>query len=144
MKNYFNERERTNHIILMCTEYNVKEFAESNALTDNEKRILNKISKLANEFNSSVFDRFGEPYKRKIVGTLNCNNLRLVGKYTPVADCISYCASEDIEPKVKELIAINCMGCEKCNYKDCAIYSMAVTCGINGSSESGCPYLMEI
>lgn len=143
MKNYFNERERTNHIILMCTEYNVKEFAESNALTDTEKRILNKISKLATEFNNSVFERFGEPYKRKIVGTLNNNSLRLVGKYTPVADCISYCASEDIEPKVKDLIGLYCMGCEKCNYKDCSIYAMAVACGIVGSDTDGCPYKME-
>lgn len=142
MKNYFNEKERTNHIILMCMEYTAREFANSNALSLEEKKAVNKIVEWCGKLNESVFERFGDAYKRKIEGTLKNNTLRLVGKYGAYTDCISYCASEDIEPKVKDLMCLHCLGCEKSDYKDCAMYSMAVTCGIVGEDTDGCPYLL--
>lgn len=144
MKNYFNEKERTNHIILMCMEYTAKEFLTSNALSEEEKNSLENIVKLCNNINESLFERFGEAYRRKIQGTLKNNTLRLVGKYAPYNECISYCASEDIEPKVKDLMLFHCIDCGKCDYKNCAIYSMALTCGINGSCDNGCPYKSEV
>lgn len=143
MKNYFNEKERTNHIILMCMEYVAKEFYNSNALTIEEKKAVKKISEQCGKLNESVFERFGNPYKRKIEGTLKNNTLRLVSKYGAYADCIGYCASEDIEPKIKDLMCLHCLGCKNKNYKDCAMYAMAITCGIVGDDTSGCPYEMN-
>ena len=140
MKNYFNEKERTNHIIVMCMQHIAKEFSSSNALTESEKKALCKIAEWCEKLNESVFERFGTAYRRKIQGTLTNNTLRLVGKYGAYTDCISYCASEDIEPKVKDLMSLHCLGCEKCDYKDCSMYSMAVTCGIVGEDTDGCPY----
>ena len=142
MKNYFNEKERTNHIILMCMEYTAREFANSSALTEEEKKALNKIAEWCGKLNESVFERFGDAYRRKIQGTLTNNTLRLVSKYGAYTDCISYCASEDIEPKVKDLMSLHCLGCDKCDYKNCAMYSMAVACGIVGEDTDGCPYNM--
>ena len=142
MKNYFNEKERTNHIIVMCMEHIARDFANSNALTENERNALLKISENCEKLNESVFDRFGEAYKRKVYGTLQNNTLRRVGKYGSFNNCISYCASEDIQPKVKSLMCLHCLGCKKEDYKNCAIYSMAVTCGIVGDTNEGCPYNM--
>lgn len=142
MKNYFNERERTNHIILMCMEHTAKEFANSTALSNEEKKALAKITEWCNKLNESIFERFGDAYRRKINGTLQNNTLRLVSRYGAYNECISYCASEDIEPKVKDLMSLHCLGCENCNYKDCAMYSMAIACGIIGGDTGGCPYKM--
>lgn len=142
MKNYFNEKERTNHIILMCMEHTAKDFANSTALTEEEKECLEQIAEWCKALNESVFERFGDAYRRKIDGTLKSNTLRLVGRYSAFKECISHCASEDIEPKVKDLMSLHCLGCDKCDYKNCAMYSMAVACGIVGEDTDGCPYNM--
>lgn len=140
MKNYLNEKERTSHIILMCMEYTAKEFANSNALSNEEVKALNKIAEWCNKLNESIFERLGEPYRRKIDGTLKNNTLRLVGKYSAYKECISYCASEDLAPKVKDAMLMNCLGCDNCDYKNCAMYAMAITCGVEGKDTNGCPY----
>lgn len=140
MKNYFNERERTNHIIIMCMEHTANEFANSTALTEEETKCLQEIADSCAKLNESIFERFGNAYRRKIQGTLQNNTLRLVSKYGAYNECISYCASEDIEPKVKDLMSLHCLGCDKCEYKNCAMYSMAVACGIVGQDTNGCPY----
>ena len=142
MKNYFNEKERTNHIVIMCMEHIAKEFASSNALTKEEQKALNKIVEWCDKLNESVIGRFGEAYKRKIHGTLQNNTLRLVGRYGSHNDCISYCASEDIKPKLQDLMCMHCLGCKNHDYKNCAIYSMAISCDIVGNCDSGCPYNM--
>jgi hypothetical protein len=121
-------------------EYTAREFANSSALSLEEKKALHKIAEWCDKLNKSLFERFGDAYRRKINGTLQSNALRLVGKYSAYQDCISHCASEDIEPKVKDLMCLHCLGCEKCDYKNCAMYSMAVACGIVGSDTDGCPY----
>lgn len=144
MKNYFNEKERTNHIILMCMEYVAQEFESSNALSEEEKKQLKNISKCCKKLNESVFERFGDCYRRKIDGTLKSNTLRLVGNYSAYNECVSHCASEDIEPKVKDLMLFNCINCKQENYKDCAMYAMGVTCGILGKDTDGCPYKSTI
>ena len=142
MKNYFNEQDRTSHIIIMCMEHTAKEFATSNALSTEEKKAVNKMIEWCNKLNESIFERFGDAYRRKIHGTLQNNTLRLVGRYGAYTDCISYCASEDIEPKVRDLMCFHCLGCNNSNYKDCAMYSMAIACGLVGSDTNGCPYNM--
>lgn len=144
MKNYFNEKERTNHIIIMCMEYVCEEFCESNALSIEEKKCLKKISEYCNKLNNSIFARFGTPYRRKIEGTLQSNTLRLVGKYSAYNECISHCASEDIEPKVRDMMLMHCINCKKQDFKNCAMYAMCVTCGINGKDTDGCPYKTNI
>lgn len=144
MKNYFNEKERTNHIILMCMEYVAKDFSENEALSIEEKKCLKKISEYCNKLNNSIFDRFGLPYRRKIEGTLQSNTLRLVGKYSSYTECIGYCASEDLAPKVKDTMLMHCIGCNNCDYKNCAMYAMAITCGVEGKDTNGCPYKTKI
>ena len=140
MKNYFNTEERTRHIILLCATTLSDDFAQSSALSKDEMRYLKKINEYLNKFNASVFERFGEPYKRKIINTMKCNDLRLVGKLEPHKHCISESATEDLKPQIDMLRWINCQNCDKCDYINCAVYAISVSCDLDGSNTSGCPY----
>ena len=140
MKNYFNQKERSIHIILLGMEQVAKELQESNALTDEEHGIIDEVSDSLARFNASVFDRFGDSYKRKIKGTLECNEIALVSKYTKRNECIAYCSPEDLVGHIGDLINLNCVDCDKCDYTKCAVYGIAVACGVEGDDTDGCPY----
>lgn len=140
MKNYFNSEERTRHIILLAAQETADELSESEALTPEERKKLKTATTLLKKFTSSVCERFGEPYKRKIENTMRANNLKLVGKYAEVCECISHAANEDLEPTVKEMQFMHCVECDKKNFKDCAMYAMCIACDIDGEETGGCPF----
>lgn len=143
MRNYFNAKEKTSHIIIMAMQHIVEEMASCGAVTEQEKKWLTKCAELIEKFNDSAFERFGDSYRRKIKNTLDINTLKLVSKFGKQAEAISECATEDLVPCIKELM-ISCVGCEKCDYKNCAIYNIGVACDINGHTQSGCPYRESI
>lgn len=144
MKNYFNAEERSHHIVLLAVTEDCEKFAQSTALTPEESKLLKKIHKHLTEFNATVFDRFGEAYARKIINTMACNNLTLVGKYAKQEKAISESAVEDLHKMLPELHSMNCLFCERENHKDCALYNMSVACDCNGNGkESGCPFKVE-
>ena len=141
MKNYFNCEERTRHIILLAMQEVAKEMQSSEAITPKERQMLAKIEEWTTKFNSSVFERYGEAYARKIEKTMQANTLRLVGKYNEQAKAISHVATEDLELLVDELHAFKCLDCDKANYKDCATYNICVSCDVEGNGNSeGCPF----
>ena len=141
MKNYFNQTERAQHIVLMCMEQVAKEFRESSALSEEEKENIDLLTYAIDKLNDSVFERFGDSYKRKIHGTLQCNTVALVGNYNKVKnECISYCPTEDLVGHIGDLINLNCVDCDKCDYTKCAVYGIAVACGVDGDDTDGCPY----
>lgn len=142
MKEYLNSKERTEHIIMCCCQETARQLSQSESLTAEEKADISKVVEYCEKFNNSVFKRLGEPYKRKIQGTMKSNDLRLVGKYSSYKEAISECASEDIKPKVELLQALNCVCCDKCDYINCAMYGMCIACEIEPSNENGCPFKM--
>lgn len=142
MKNYFNAEERAMHIVLLAMQKTAEDFTKSDALTAEEKSLLKKAHKAVLNFNKAIFERFGEPYRRKIENTMQVNNLELVGKFEPHNDCISHSAQEDLKPKLSELRMFNCLDCTKGEFKDCAMYAMCVACDIDGEGENGCPFTL--
>ena len=145
MKNYFNAEERTKHIILLAMQEVAKEMQSSEAITPKERQMLVKIEEWTTKFNSSVFERYGEAYARKIEKTMQANTLRLVGKYNEQAKAISHVATEDLELLVDELHAFKCLDCEKTNFKDCATYNICVSCDVEGNENcEGCPFKVEV
>ena len=122
-------------------EETIKRLLEGNAVTDEEREELEICQENIINFTKLVFERLGEPYKKKIVNTKAMNELGLYCKYGRPKDCISYCASEDVYAMGKLLRDWQCCDCEKTNHKDCGIYAMlcAVDSEIN-EKEDGCPY----
>lgn len=142
MKNYFNANERSRHIVVMSMAGIAEEFLNSNALTDEERRSIELSVKHIKNFNKSVFNRFGEAYKRSVLGTIDINKVVLVSKAVSTADALSYSQAEDLIPMLKDLQLLNCLDCEKGEYKNCAMYGMMVSCGCEASCENGCPFKM--
>lgn len=144
MKEYFNKQTREKHIILMCMEYAISELQESDALTEYERACLDNIKGEIRDFNESVFERFGDAYKRKIKGTLDCNNVQLVSKFIGAQKtAISYISNEDLTPLISDLTMFHCTECERTDHKTCPVYNIAVACDVFGENEEGCPYKWE-
>ena len=141
MRNMFNEKEKTAHIILLAMGNSINTLLNGKALTLKERITLTKVSNSINEFHNLVFQRFGLPYKKKIEGTMQANNFGFYAKDGEEKNCISYCASEDVFAMGKLLRDWQCCDCEKCNHLDCGIYAMlcAVDSEVN-EKEDGCPY----
>lgn len=143
MNNYFNAQTRTNHILLLAMQEVCESMSTNNSLSADEQKWLKTATTYLKKFNHSAFERMGEAYKRKILGTMQINDLRLVSKYGQQNECITYCATEDIAPKVSDLQFFHCMECQRCDYKDCAVYALSVSCDVEPQKEnelSVCPY----
>lgn len=145
MKNYLNAEERTRHIIILAMQENAEDFMNSDSLTAEERKCLRKVNEWCLRFNGLLFERFGEAYARKVKQTMSCNNLRLVGKYAEVANCINHIASEDHQYLIEELKAFKCLDCDREDYKNCGVYCGCVACDIDGNGKTeGCPFKTEI
>lgn len=143
MKNYLNSEERTRHIVLMAMQETSRDFLESDALSDEEIKELKKCLKAIEKFNCLIFERLGDAYQRKIEKTMQANTLKLVGKYSVAENCISHSASEDIAKGLKEIRLLNCIDCEKCDFKNCGAYCMFIACDVEGTkTTSGCPFIL--
>lgn len=144
MKDYFNSEERMWHIVLLAMQGRAEEFAASNAITPEERKMLLKVVEWTKKFNSSVFNRFGEPYRKKIYSTMSVNELGLYGKYGARKECISHCASEDVFRLANEHRLLKCLDCERTSHLDCGVYACLVAVDQEGNnSETGeCPFKM--
>lgn len=139
MRDYFNKRERDTHLIIMFMAEIVSNFKDCNALTEDEQKHLRLVEKHLRAFTESVYERFGEAYKRKIKGTLEINTVRIGSKYGQ-DQVLSYYDASDLEKQVQDMIAFHCIECEKSDFKACPTYDMAIACGIEGKCNEGCPY----
>lgn len=144
MKNYFNKEERTTHIVVLAMQKTLSDFSKSDALSEEEKKLLTDSVKKLIKFNAKIFERMGEPYRRKIEKTMEVNHLKLVGKYAVTQDCVSHVATVDLERGLKELQMFNCLDCEKCDYLNCGTYACMIACDIDGkqTNENICPFRM--
>lgn len=142
MKNYFNAEERNRHIIMMAMEGVAEAFMESNAITDDERALLDKMCKHIKKFNKSVFNRFGQAYANAVFGTLDANKLVFVSKALPTRSCVGYSDASDLFPMLKDLQLLNCLDCEKEEFKCCPMYNMMVSCGCDATCDNGCPFKM--
>lgn len=142
MKNYFNTQDRTRHIIILGMQEILNELANSTAISPEERLKLLKADKYVKEFNASILDRFGQAYINKIKSTMACNDLRLVGKYSACNECVSHIVAEDLKRVLADLRMYNCLDCEKCDFKNCAVYAVHITADTECEDTDGCPFKM--
>ena len=80
MKNYFNQYEASNHLIMMTAMLSVKNFIDGNCITEEERKMLKKAMKLVSDFSESVFERLGDGYRRSLRNKAERNTMRIVSK----------------------------------------------------------------
>ncbi len=146
MKEYFNEYERTTHLKITCCQVAIEDMLNTNALTNEERAALEIAMNKIEEFATSVYARLGDAYRRKVLRTNQCNVVRIVGRYAPMENAVSHCASEDIAPCFEKLRMLTCFGCTKFKdhnaVKDCAVYNLGVAVDAEGKDDNVCPYNM--
>jgi hypothetical protein len=116
MKNYFNQYEASNHLILMTAMLPTKNFIDGDCITTEERKMLKKVLKLVDEFSASVFERLGDGYKRSIVNKGRLNSLKLVSRdvhYKNNTDMADFIDSETLFDMIDLSASIDCEGCNK-------------------------------
>ena len=73
MKGYFNTTEQSQHLIITSAMFIAKELTEGNALSEKEKKLLQKAIKNISDFSESVYERLGDSYKRQLRNKASLN-----------------------------------------------------------------------
>lgn len=125
MKNYFNQYEASNHLIMMTAMLSVKNFIDGNCITETERKMLKKVLSLVDDFSASVFERLGDGYKRSLINKGKLNTLRVVSRnvhHVNNADMEDFIDSETLCDMIDLSASIECSSCRKTE-KEC------LTCG---------------
>lgn len=149
MKNYFNQHDASNHLILMVSQAVTNNLIDANCVTEEERKILKKISKLVNDFNDSVFERLGDGYRRSLRNKADLNTIRVVSRnvhHQNNIDMEDFIDSETLRDLVSQGTDLDCSGCEKTDCKRCAIYKIKSYLQYEGISDETdlCPYRKEL
>jgi hypothetical protein len=145
MKNYFNQYEASNHLILMTAMIPTKNFIDGNCITDEERKMLKKVKKLVGDFTESVFERLGDGYRRSLINKADRNTLRLVSKnihHRNNTDMEDFIDNETLRAIIDQTADIDCCGCDKTNCKQCGIYKIKSYLHYDGISDNTdlCPF----
>lgn len=116
MKNYFNQYEASNHLIIMTAMLSVKNLVDGDCITEKERKMLKKTMKLVDEFSASVFERLGDGYKRSLVNKGKLNTLRVVSRnvhHINNADMEDFIDNETLLDMIELSAGLDCEGCNK-------------------------------
>jgi hypothetical protein len=116
MKNYFNNYEASNHLILMTAMLTVENFIEGNCITNEEKKLLKKAIKSVSDFSESVYARLGDGYKRSLKNKALLNTLKLVSRnvhHINNTDMEDFIDSETLLDMIELSAGLDCEGCNK-------------------------------
>jgi hypothetical protein len=145
MKNYFNQYEASNHLIIMTAMLAVKNFIDGDCITEEERKMLKKVLKLVDDFSENVFARLGDGYKRSLRNKATLNTLRIVSRnihHRNNADMEDFIDSETLHEIIDQTADIDCCGCERSNCKNCGIYKIKSYLHYDGTSDNTdlCPF----
>ena len=141
MREYLNNAEKELHIKIIACQGELQDFVACKILNKEERKYLRYAQTYLNKFNESIFDRFGEDHKRRLLNTLKCNRLRFVGECEPVKDTVRKLDEEKLLPLARDMQLRHCLFCEKENYKECEVCQFCEELWLEGSNpEGGCPY----
>jgi hypothetical protein len=145
MKNYFNQYEASNHLILMTAMLPTKNFIDGSCITEEERKMLKKVMKLVSDFSESVFERLGDGYKRSLINKAERNTIRIVSKnvhHINNTDMEDFIDSETLHEIIDQTADLDCCGCKKTDCKQCGIYKIKSYLHYKGESDNTdlCPF----
>ena len=148
MKNYFNQYEASNRLIIMTAMLSVKNLIDGDCITEEERKMLKKTMKLVDEFSASVFERLGDGYKRSLVNKGKLNTLRVVSRnvhHQNNADMEDFIDNETLTEIIDQTADLDCCGCDRTDCKQCGIYKIKSYLHYKGESDNTnlCPFRKE-
>ncbi len=148
MKNYFNQYEASNHLVIMTAMMSVKNLIDGNCITDEERKILKKVMKLVSDFSESVFERLGDGYKRSLRNKASLNTIKIVSRnvhHKNNVDMEDFIDGDTLREIINQTADIDCSNCERKDCKDCGIYKIKSYLHYDGISDNTefCPFRKE-
>ena len=114
MKNYFNQYEASNHLILMTAMLCTQNLIDGDCITEKERKTLKKVISLVDDFSASVFERLGDGYKRSLINKGRLNTLKLVSRnvhHKNNADMEDFIDNETLTDMVDLSASLDCQTC---------------------------------
>lgn len=142
MKNYANRKESDLFTLILAFEEYLKLFKDCEFLSEAEVKEVVKAIKSLDKMQTSVKERLGIVFLKKLKSFLVYNQLGFYAKGI-VRDKVVNNIDDDI---VTELLndsgwAMDCFDCEKEDFKNCRCYKIFVEMGKEGNvKEKGCPF----
>ena len=148
MKNYFNQYEASNHLILMTAMVSVQNLIDGECITEEERKMLKKTMKLVSDFSESVFERLGDGYKRSLRNKASLNTIKIVSRnchHRNNADMEDFIDNETLTDIINQTADIDCAGCKRTDCKQCGIYKIKSYLHYKGESDNTelCPFRKE-
>lgn len=145
MKNYFNQYEASNHLILMTAMVSVQNLIDGECITDEEREMLKKTINLVSDFSESVFERLGDGYKRSLRNKASLNTIKVVSRnvhHVNNADMEDFIDNETLTEIIDQTADIDCSGCKRTDCKQCGIYKIKSYLHYDGISDNTdlCPF----
>lgn len=148
MKNYFNQYEASNHLIIMTAMLSVKNLIDGDSITAEEKRILKSVIDKVGKFSDSVFARLGDGYIRSLKHKAELNTLKLVSRnvhHKNNVDMEDFIDSETLHEIINTGADIDCHNCNRTDCKNCGIYRIKSYLHYDGKSDNTdlCPFRLD-
>lgn len=144
MKNYFNTQETLDHIYIQALVAPLERLADSGALSAEETKYLRTAVTYIEKASDNIYLRLGAPYMRKVKNTVKCNDVVVKPKMFDGSGkeitLVNHAAIEDLQGGLASVMAYHCFECGRCDWQECGVYAMAVSCGVEGQDTDGCPY----
>lgn len=150
MKNYFNQYEASNHLILMTAMLSVENFINGDCITEEERKLLKKVMKGVSDFSESVFSRLGDGYKRSLKNKAERNTMRIVSRdvhHKNNTDMEDFIDAETLLDMVELSCGVDCEGCAKTEKEclSCGWYKIKSYLHHKGENQDNglCPFKKE-
>ena len=150
MKNYFNQYEASNHLIMMTAMLSVKNFIDGDCITEEERKMLKKVLKLVDDFSENVFARLGDGYKRSLRNKATLNTLRIVSRNVHHKNNVDMEDFIDNETLLDMIDLSASVDCEMCNQTEteclkCGWYKIKSYLHHKGENKNDglCPFRKE-
>jgi hypothetical protein len=148
MKNYFNQYEASNHLIILTSMVASENLINGDCLTKGEREKLKKAICLVTDFSKSVFDRLGDGYKRSLCNKSRLNTIRVVSKnvhHKNNPDMEDFIDNETLTSIIDQTADIDCSECKREDCKNCGIYKIKSYLHYEGKSDNTnlCPFRKE-
>ena len=142
MKNYANRKESDLFTLILAFEEYLKLFKDCEFLSEAEVKEVVKAIKSLDKMQTSVKERLGIVFLKKLKSFLDYNQLGFYAKGFVRDKIVNNIDDGILNDLLQEAgWAMDCFDCEKTDHTNCRCYKIFVEMGKTGNNkESGCPF----
>lgn len=144
MKDYLNRKELETTAVVLCSKEIIRAYLQCEYLAEEEVKLLRQVVKNLDKLQTSLFKRTESVYLKRLKSIVLNNELYFAPKGLTREKIAEEVDDEIVEKLLKDSgWAMECIDCEKQDYKNCNCYKIYASIGKEPSNcnKQGCPFL---